>query len=137
LARSTPAGDIDLPLVVVGLAEGVRAATEVDTGWLAEVERCRTARRDALVAAGREAEMEAALQAAIPKATERFDPAGDGDVDAHIASGAQLWLQSGAVVSALVGEPDPFAAWALLVAEGWWPVGPSGGRLVVCDRAGR
>jgi hypothetical protein len=66
------------------------------------------------------------------EATERFDPAEDADVDAHVASGARLWLLTGAVASALSGgEPDPFGPWARLVRAGWWPVGPSDGRLVV------
>ena len=53
-------------------------------------------------------------------------------VAAHVASGARLWLLTGAVASALAaGDPDPFAPWARLVVGGWWPVGPSGGRLVV------
>jgi hypothetical protein len=76
--------------------------------------------------------MEAALHVAMLLATERLDPVDDTDVDAHVASGARLWLLTGAVVSALAGvDPDPFAAWARLVTAGWWPVGPSGDRLVV------
>jgi hypothetical protein len=53
-----------------------------------------------------------------------------------VASGARLWLLTGAVVSALAGaDPDPFRAWGALVAAGWWPVGPSGGRLVLSEPA--
>ncbi|MDQ4070311.1 MAG: hypothetical protein M3203_12705, partial [Actinomycetota bacterium] len=69
---------------------------------------------------------------AVLVATERLGPSDHGDVDAHVASGAQLWLLTGAVVSALAGSaPDPFQPWARLVAAGWWPVGPTRGRLVV------
>lgn len=132
LARSTPAGSVDLPLAIVTLPDGVAAAAQVDRTWLRAVERRRTGCRDVVVGAGREAEMEAALGLAMVLATERFDPADDDDVDAHVASGARLWLLTGAVVSALAGaDPDPFEGWARLVAAGWWPVGPSGDRLVV------
>lgn len=137
LAPHTPAGPIDLPLAVVARAAGVEAAARVDPTWLAEVDRRRAEPRRALAAAGREAEMEAALHVTMLVATERLDPADDADVEAHVASGAQLWLLAGAVVSALAGtDPDPFAAWAQLVAAGWWPIGPSGGRLVVSEGAG-
>jgi hypothetical protein len=132
LARMTPAGRVDLPLACVSVAEGVEAATQVDRHWLAAVDRCRTASRHALTAAARDEEMEAALHIALLLATERLDPDDDADVDAHVASGARLWLVAGAVVSALSGaDPDPFEAWGRLVAAGWWPVGPSGGRLVL------
>jgi hypothetical protein len=132
LARDTPAGRVDLPLVVVGLAEGARAAADVDPAWLDAMDRRRTALRDAVVAAGRGEELETALHEAILEATERFDPSDDADVDTHVASGARLWLLTGAVVSALSGaDPDPFAAWGRLVEAGWWPVGPSGGRLIL------
>jgi hypothetical protein len=88
----------------------------------------------ALVAAGRQVEAEAALHVTLLLATERLDPVDEGDVDAHVASGAQLWLLAGAVLSALSGiEPDPFQPWATLVTAGWWPIGPSDRRLVVCD----
>jgi hypothetical protein len=138
LARATPAGTVALPYAVVTLADGVAAAARVDRAWLGEVDRRRAASRHALVAAGREAEMEAALQATMVQATERFDPADDTDVDAHVASGARLWLLTGAVVSALTGvDPDPFEPWARLVAAGWWPVGPSDGRLVVSEACRR
>jgi hypothetical protein len=132
LARATPAGTVRLPLAVVPLGEGVEAAARIDPGWLAAVDRLRAATRRALTAAGRDAEMEAALHVALLVATERFDPADDFDVDAHVASGARLWLLAGAVVSALSGaEADPFWAWGRLVVAGWWPVGPSDGRLVL------
>ena len=138
LARLTPAGRLALPVDVVVLRAGVEAAARVDHEWLVAVGRARDEARAALVTAGRQAEMEAALHVTILLATERFDPADDADVDAHVASGARLWLLAGAVVSALSGRrPDPFEAWASLVVAGWWPVGPSGGRLVVSasDRA--
>lgn len=132
LARATPAGTVDLPLAVVGLAAGVEAAALVDRAWSGAVEERRSQVRRSLVAAGRETELEAALHVVVLLATDRLDPAGDDDVEAHLASGAQLWLLAGAVASALDGaEPDPFAPWARLVTGGWWPVGPSGGRLVV------
>ncbi len=135
LARATPAGAVDLPLAVVTLAEGVEATQRVDRAWLDALDRRRAAARTAVVAAGREQELEAALQVAMVVATERFDPADDADVDAHVASGACLWLVTGAVASAVAGtSPDPFRSWARLVAAGWWPVGPSGGRLVVSTR---
>lgn len=127
LAQETPAGRVDLPVVCVGLAAGVEAAAAVDPSWLAQVERRRSAARDDVVAAGRAEELEAALHVALLVATASVD----GDVDARIASGARLWLLAGAVASALRGQPDPFDAWGRLVAAGWWPVGPSGGRLVV------
>jgi len=133
MARAAPAGTIDLPLAVVALPAGVRAAARVEAGWLAAVDRRRTASRQRLVAAGREADMEAALHVAMLMATGDLDPGDDtDDVDAHVASGARLWLLAGAVVSALSGVvPDPFDGWGRLIAAGWWPVGPSDGRLVV------
>jgi len=132
LARATPAGPVGLPVRLVALPAGVEAAARVDAAWLAAVDRRRDGPRHALAAAGRGEEMEAALHVAMLMATERLDPADDGDEDAHVSSGARLWLLAGAVVSALAGaEPDPFEAWARLVVAGWWPVGPSGGHLVV------
>ena len=132
LAAMTPAGRVDLPQACVGLAEGVGASAQVDMQWLDAVDRRRTLSRQALAAAGRDEQMEAALHIAVLLATERLDPDNDADVDAHIASGARLWLVAGAVVSALGGaDPDPFWAWGRLVAAGWWPVGPSEGRLVL------
>lgn len=133
LAASTPAGGLDLPLEKVSLEEAVVRAAEVDAGWLESVDRRRSSPRQALIRAGRELELEAALNIAMLLATERLDPPDDSDVDAHVASGAQLWLLGGAVTWALSGvEPDPFGPWADLVVAGLWPVGPSRGRLVVC-----
>ena len=132
LARATPAGPVDLPLATVTLHAAVEAAARVDPDWLAEVDRRRTECRRAVVAAGREDALEAALHVAVLVATERFDPQDDRDVDQHVASGARLWLLAGAVVSAMSGaDPDAFAGWAQLVAAGWWPVGPSDGHLIV------
>jgi hypothetical protein len=132
LARLTPAGPVDLPIDVVALPAGVAAATDVDPTWMAEVERRRAALRHAVLGAGREDELEAALHVALLLAADVLDPEDDADVDAHVASGARLWLVAGAIVSALGGaDSDPFAAWAWLVAGGWWPVGPCRGRLVV------
>ena len=132
LALMTPAGTVDLPLARVSLGEGVEAAGQVDGTWLAEVDRRRNGCRQALAAAARDEQMEAALHVAMLLATERLAPPDDADVDAHVASGARLWLVAGAVVSALSGaDPDPFWAWGRLVAAGWWPVGPSDGRMVL------
>lgn len=132
LARSTPAGPSTLPVVAVTLRAAVAASDRVDRAWLAEVDRRRAECRRAVVDAGREEALEAALHVTMLVATELFDPRDDGDVDEHVASGARLWLLAGAVASALSGaEPDPFAGWAALLAAGWWPVGPSDGRLVV------
>jgi len=132
LVRATPAGLVDLPVAVVDLREGVAAADRVDPAWLAAVDRRRAECRASVVAAGREEELETALHAVALLATEQLDPPDDADVDQHVASGARLWLLTGAVASALSGaDPDPFASWAALVTAGWWPVGPSEGRLVV------
>ncbi|HEV3498521.1 MAG TPA: hypothetical protein VHA34_19455 [Actinomycetes bacterium] len=132
LAVLTPAGRLPLPVHRVSLLLAIEAQAELDPVWLAEVDSRRDRGRRALVAAGRQDDMEAALNLVILIATERFDPPDDTDVDAHAASGARLWLLTGAVVSALAGgAPDPFQAWGRLVAAGWWPVGPCGGRLVV------
>jgi hypothetical protein len=137
-ARLTPAGPVSLPLAIVPLAAGVQAAGGVDRDWLAAVDAARVAARDAVLADGRADALEAAVHVAALVATERLDPVddpvagGDADADGHVASGAQLWLLTGAVASALSGRrPDPFAPWASLVAAGWWPVGPCRGRLVV------
>lgn len=132
LARATPAGAVGLPLAVMARPAAVEAAAEVDPAWLGEVDARRAAMRRAVVAAGRVAELEAALHVTMLVATERLDPVEEDDVGAHVASGACLWLLAGAVVSALAGaDPDPFGGWARLVAAGWWPVGPSRRRLVV------
>lgn len=138
LVRATPAGEVRLPVSEVGLGEAVQAAGHVDGAWLREMDRRREVQRQRVVRAGREGQLEAALHVAMLVATERLDPADDGDDDAHVASGAQLWLLAAAVASALAGtEPDPFAPWSRLVAGGWWPVGPSGGRLLVTAPARR
>lgn len=126
LARATPAGPVDLPVAEVGFDEAEEAAGRVDPGWLAAVDGVRAAVRAEAVAGGREPELEAALHLALLVAGEH-GTAGD-----RVASGARLWLAAGAAASALAGrDPDPFAPWARLLAAGRWPVGPSGGRLVV------
>ncbi|MFN2607599.1 MAG: hypothetical protein ABR511_06830 [Acidimicrobiales bacterium] len=136
LARATPGGPVALPVAVVALDAGVEAAGRVDGSWLARAGAARDDARRAVLAAGRHADLEAAVHVAMLVATERLDPPDDADVAAHVASGARLWLLAGAVASALAGvQPDPFAGWARLVAAGWWPVGPSGGRLVVAAPA--
>jgi len=90
------------------------------------------------VAAGRGLALEAALHVAVLVATEPLDggDAGPGPgADRRIMSGNVLWLLGGAVANAMAAEGfDPFAAWAELLACGLWPVGPSGGRLVVARR---
>ena len=132
LASATPAGPVDLPLAVVSLGEGVERSAGVDTDWFDEVDRRRSAPRPELLAAGRGTELEAALHVTMLLATEALDPAHDTDVEAHVASGAQLWLLAGAVTWALAGPgSNPFGPWSELVAAGLWPIGPSGGRLVV------
>ncbi|MBW3548332.1 MAG: hypothetical protein KY452_09405 [Actinobacteria bacterium] len=133
LAGATPAGPSNLPLSVVDLAEGVQRSAGLDPSWLAAVDHRRAAARVPLVAAGRNDELEAALHVAMLVATEVLDPAADADVDAHVASGAQLWLLGAAVAWALAagGGDHPFARWAELVTAGLWPVGPSHGELVV------
>ncbi len=133
LATATPTGHLDLPLSVVSLAEGVERSAGVDPSWLAAVDERRAAARPPLVAAGRSDELEAALHVAMLVATDVLDPAADADVDAHVASGAQLWLLGAAVAWALVagGTDHAFAPWAELVTTGLWPVGPSSGQLVV------
>ena len=132
LARDSPAGALELPVDVVPLRDAVDAAAAVDAAWLAAADRAREGLRRELTAAGRELETEAALHVSMLLVTEWLDPADDEDVDAHVASGAQLWLLTGAVVSALAdAAPDPFASWGRLVAAGWWPVGPVDARVVV------
>lgn len=132
LARATPAGTVDLPLRIVEVGAAVEASAHAEADWAAAVERERLAAHHVLKVQDRVEDMEAALHLTMLLATERLDPADDTDMDAHIASGAQLWLLTGAVVSALAGTvPDRFAPWARLVAHRWWPVGPSAGHLVV------
>lgn len=131
-ASATPAGPVGLPLAMVPLTEGVERSAMVDATWFEKVDRRRAAPRTALVASGRGAELEAALHVTMLLATEILDPADDTDVEAHVASGAQLWLLAGAVAWALAGTgANPFGPWSELVAAGLWPIGPSGGQLVV------
>ncbi|MDQ6797266.1 MAG: hypothetical protein M3011_04440, partial [Actinomycetota bacterium] len=135
--RATPGGPVPAHLGVVGLDEAAEAATAVDPAWLTVVDTRRSAPRAALVAAGRETELEAALHLAMLLATVALE---DGSPpEARVASGARLWLLGGAVAWALLGGQadlgslgnDPFAPWADLVSYGIWPVGPVPGRLVV------
>ena len=134
LLRSTPGGRVDLPLVVVDRDGALAAVQGVDREWMAIVEERRAAPRSLLAEQGRQLELEAALNLAMLLATEAVD-AGDDEVAARTASGARLWLLGGAVGWALLGGEDPFAAWAELVSFGLWPIGPAGGRLVVCGPA--
>lgn len=137
LAAATPVGRVDLPLDVVCLQTGVEVSADIDPSWLAAVDEQRSTARAALVAAGRGVELEAALHVAMLLGIEIFDPEDDEDCAAHIASGAQLWLLGGAVAWCLsVGVASPFAPWAELVARGWWPVGPTRGRLVIAVGSG-
>lgn len=132
LAGQTPAGQLHLPVSVLALPDAVEAAASVDPAWLAVVEDRRSAPRRALLEAGRAHELEAALHVTMLLGAEQLDPDDEADVDAHVASGAMLWILGGAVAGALTATGDtPFAPWAALVAHRRWPVGPSGGRLVL------
>lgn len=130
LTRETPAGQVDLPVAVVGLAEAVRAVDAVDPKWMAIVDERRSLPRAALAEGGRTTELEAALNLAMLLGTRPVNDAGDRGP--RVASGARLWLL-GAGVSWALSEVavDPFAAWTELVSYGIWPVGPADGRLVV------
>jgi len=130
LARATPGGPVDGPVVMVDLFEAAEAAGCVDSAWLAAVDERRSAPRASLIAADRGIELEAALHLAMLVATAPLD---DGcPPEARVASGARLWLLGGAVAWALAGDgTDPFGPWGDLVSYGIWPVGPVGGRLVV------
>lgn len=130
LGRWTPAGWVDLPVSVVALPAAAEASADVDRSWLAAVERRRDECRAAVLGAGRADALEAALHVALLVATAPVEAGAGADV--RVASGARLWLMAGAVASALSGaQPDPFQPWGQLVAAGWWPVGPCGGRLVL------
>ncbi len=132
LASQTPIGTLGLPVCLLGLAEAVEAAAGVDPAWLAAVEQRRSTPRRALLDAGRHHQLEAALHMAMLLGAEQLDPDDDADVDAHVASGAMLWILGAAVAWALVPDtPSPFTPWAALVAHRLWPVGPSGGKLVL------
>lgn len=131
LTRSTPAGMIDLPVTTVGRVEALRAAAEVDADWMAVVDERRSVPRATLAAAGRTADLEAALNLAMLLATRPVKEH-DGDGWARVESGARLWLLGAGVSWALTERADdPFASWTDLVSYGIWPVGPTGGRLVV------
>ena len=130
LLRRTPAGRVDMPVVVVSPDRAVSVADEVDPAWMAVVERRRSAPRAGLVSGGRGVALEAALNLAMLLGTEPFDDDGP-QLDARVASGARLWLLGGAVAGALAGGDDAFAPWAELVSFGFWPVGPVLDRLVL------
>ncbi|MGI9032734.1 MAG: hypothetical protein ACR2HY_03420 [Acidimicrobiales bacterium] len=134
LVRATPAGTVALPVVALPVEEAAQAAADVDPAWMGRMEERRLEPRARLRAAGRETELEAALNLAMLLGTDDVDEA-TGDESSRVASGACLWLLGAAVAWALAtahsGE-DPFAAWAELVSHGFWPLGPSGPRLVVC-----
>ena len=133
LIRATPGGMVGLPVAAVELEEGLEAAGGLDGVWMGLVEDRRSEPRSGLAARGRQMELEAALNLAMLLATDRLGGEGD-QVGARIASGARLWLLGGAVAWALWDGPggDPFAPWAELVSYGLWPIGPAGGRLVLC-----
>jgi hypothetical protein len=131
-AATTPVGPVELPVAVVSLAEGVEVSASVDPAWMAAVEARRRAPRRMLVDAGRGDHLEAALHVGMLLTTEWLEPAEDAGPDARVASGAQLWVLSGAIAWALTARGvNPFGSWAHLVTSGLWPVGPTGGRLVV------
>lgn len=137
LARATPVGRLDLPVFFVDQGEGLDATGELDPSFLAALEERRSEPREALVQAGRGLELEAALHVAMLLATDRLRPGYGPVLGAEVASGAQLWLLGGAVAWCLWRPgSDPFGPWAELVTRGWWPIGPSRGRLVVAPGAG-
>jgi hypothetical protein len=133
LVRDTPGGRVDVPVVVVPLGAAADLAARVQADWVDAVDLRRSAPRRALVEAGREPQLEAALHTAMLLAVDRLPASVDG-TDVRAASGLQLWVLGGMVTAALapVG-PDPFAPWAELLGYGLWPIGPSAGRLVVAD----
>lgn len=131
LAAATPAGPVDLPVEVVPLALAPAASAGVDRGWLAAVDRRRDEARALLVGRGRAGHLEAAAHAAALLGTEHLAPGGGGEAG-QAASGALLWLLGGVVAWALAAPgSSPFDAWGELVVRGWWPLGPTGGRLAV------
>ena len=132
LATQTPVGPLHLPVSVLGLPEAVEAAASVDPAWLAAVEQRRSAPRRALLDAGRDHQLEAALHVTVLLGAEQLDPDDHTNVNAYVASGAMLWILGGAVAWALTSaKHSPFGPWAALVTDRLWPVGPSNGRLVV------
>ncbi|HEX8770810.1 MAG TPA: hypothetical protein VF711_08590, partial [Acidimicrobiales bacterium] len=95
LARATPGGDLDLPVTVASGDEAVASAAIVDPEWLALVDERRSQARAALRAAGREVQLEAALNLAMLLGTEAVDGS-DDEIAARVGSGARLWLLGGA-----------------------------------------
>lgn len=136
LAAASPAGPVNLPLAVVGLAAGAAASGLVDRSWMSGSELQWSDARRRLASQDRTVQMDAAVHVATLLVIERWRPLGD-EVDIRVATGALLWLLTGAVAWALASAPgdavDPFASWSRLLAAGFWPVGPSGEHLVVCD----
>lgn len=131
LAAATPAGPIDLPVVLVDLPRALEASTAVDRAWLAAVEHERHAARPLLLTQDRAGHLEAAVHAAMLLGTDHLAPPAD-DTAGRVASGALLWLLGGVVAWALAApEANPFDAWGELIVRGWWPIGPSGGRLAM------
>jgi hypothetical protein len=131
LAASTPGGHVDLPLALVDPAEGARAAAGVDPLWLARLAAGRSAARGLLVSTGRSDELEAALHVALLVA-DGLQGHGEHDMAGRVVAGQRFWVLSGAIAWALTGRTrHPFRAWTSLLAGGFWPVGPSHGRLVV------
>jgi hypothetical protein len=133
-------------VVLADLAAAGQVAASVDGGWLARMEDVRHDARRRLVAAGREADLEAALHVAVLVVTASTQPhAGDREATPAevVRSGGILWLLGGAVAWALARAgpegaltADPFEPWAELLASGLWPVGPAGDRLVVGSKPG-
>lgn len=134
LARTTPLGVVDLPVVVVPAGEALDESLALPAGWLHALEFRRQQAWRALTCGGRRVELEAVLNVAVLLLADRTSA--DDPPDERMASGARMWLLGPALASALANQVhDPFAAWGELVAHGLLPVGPLGGRLVVADRA--
>ncbi|MGW7480031.1 hypothetical protein ACWGH8_15715 [Nonomuraea muscovyensis] len=105
----------------------------VDPRWLAGLERRRHAARAALLAAGRDAHLELGEHVAMLLATPLLEPADPDDADARAASGAILWLVGTLVATTLAGDGDDLLA--ILLGQGWWPVGPVDGAFLVAPVA--
>ncbi|MFI7441573.1 hypothetical protein [Nonomuraea indica] len=101
----------------------------VDPRWLAGLERRRHAARAALLAAGRDAQLELGEHVAMLLATPLLEPADPDDADARAVSGAILWLVGTLVATALAGDDDDLLA--DLLGRGWWPIGPVDGAFLV------
>jgi hypothetical protein len=124
---------VDLPVTCVTLESAMEEAAMVDREWLAAVDATRSAPRRPLLEAGRGDDLEAALNIAMLLASARLGSPHDAAL-ARMASGAQLWLLAGAVAWALLDpRHSPFSSWAALVVSGYWPIGPSRGRLTLAS----